>query len=159
MLISPTLTSEEFKKIHNALCDLNHTIHRTEEILHPSLHTRLVKIESQIRDCLRASYERDDEEYARRQVHYDAVGKEISAKTVWSMPEIEDLNSKHPYNSENQLVLQYHNVMQAVNGDTWKDLWIAADRCIRETEDYHIFIENFHADLKRPGVILLTTGS
>ena len=159
MLISPILTVEEFKKIHNALCDLNQIVHQTEQILHPILHARLVKIRSEIESCLRASYEKDDAEYSRRQKHYDTIAEEISAKTIWSMPEIEDLNSKHPYNSENKLVLEYYDVTHPVGGDTWKDLWIAADKCIRETEDYHIFIENFHADLKRPGVIRLSTGS
>jgi hypothetical protein len=51
-------------------------------------------------------------------------------------------------------------VSKKIKNPTWLSLWKIADDLIHRSGDgHHVFIEGFHHDKKRPGSLLLSTGS
>lgn len=161
MNCSPTITSQEFSKIHNGLCDLRHACDRLEEVLSPDLYKLLVKAKNQIREGLTSAYEQDDKAYTSRSNHYAEVQKDLKLfDSSWSVYEVTDLNERFPYTAS---TVTYRNhwgngtQVKVINGSSWAALWVAANACIRDSGDeHHIFIEAF----KQEGdTLILSTGS
>ena len=80
--------------------------------------------------------------------------------TVWSIYDV-NLDDKHPFEGAKEVVYSDHwgqgIVADVISGDTWGDLFLAADSCIRSSgDDHHMFIEEF---IMRGSHLLLTTGS
>jgi len=89
----------------------------------------------------------DDDEFTKSD-HYDDVGDKLGLSTIWSMFEVDDLNSPHPYRGAQTLVYKDHfgekPVYVPIAGITWADLWVAADAAIKQSGDnHHVFIEGF----------------
>ena len=165
MNCAPTLTADEFKTIHNALCELDSITRQLEDILKPELYTKLARAGSTIRQGLAGAYEQDDQAFRRKSDHYDTVKAELGIKnSEWSIFEVENLSDRHPY--EGARVVCYkdhwgdHPVSKEINGSTWAALWVAANACIRDSEDsHHAFIERFRPSKDDAEVLYLTTGS
>lgn len=82
----------------------------------------------------------------------------------WSLYEVENLYDEHPYGDGIEIAYTDHwgdkTVGTEVNGCTWLDLYIAADKLIRESGDeHHVFIEAFRRSSIVPSVFFMTTGS
>ena len=92
MNCNPTLTADEFKTIHNALCDLDHVKQTLEDILSKDLYIKLAKATSQIREGLANAYEQDNKSFENKSDHYDQVRKELGLTAVWSVYEIDNLS-------------------------------------------------------------------
>lgn len=156
-----TLSSEEFKTIHNGLCDLRVVAERLEGVLSPELYSLLLRAKNEIRKGLDSAYMQEQRSFESKNSHYNDVAKARGLRSSWSMFEVNDLNAVHPY--EGVTHVRYVNhwgpkpIKMPIIGNTWADLYSAADECIRYSgDDHHIFIENF----KRDGdVLLLSTGS
>ena len=106
-----------------------------------------------------------DVDFDRKFDHYHAKAKEFGLKTVWSIYEVENLNDMHPFGKGLEVVYDanYHwggkTTIAAVHGNTWLDLFIAADKCVRDSGDnHHIYIESFEPS-SATGVVYLHTGS
>jgi hypothetical protein len=139
-----TLTAEEFKQIHNALC-FAHTdgIQKTVET---------------IRAALKGAYEQDNAAFDRKYDYYARFKAEHKLEAIWSMYEIGEHGflQDHPYSSDAFVVYQGGHV--PVFGNTWGDIYRAADWAIRNSGDqHHIFIEAF--ELKNGNELHLVTGS
>lgn len=165
MLASPTLTSEQFKQAHNALCELSGIVGRLEGVINADLHGRLAKVEDTIREAFSGAYAQDDALYEARRTHYDeqAALNGINHSS-WSMYEVADLLQPHNYGPVDRVVYKDHwgevAVSASVQGNTWAALWRAADECIRLSEDsHHIFIEDFRVSSDDPRTLVLHTGS
>jgi hypothetical protein len=99
--------------------------------------------------------------------HYDTKAKQLGLRSVWSIYEIEDLDSLHPFGTDIQIAyVKDHDhwgdktVHAVVKGNTWADLFVAADNCIRNSGDnHHIYIENFTVSSIDNKVLFLHTGS
>jgi len=92
---------------------------------------------------------------------YDQVRNDLGLTAIWSIYEVADLSKPHTYSGAKYVSYKDHwgkgIVTQAINGNTWADLYVAADRCIRDSGDvHHVFIEDFR---KSGNTLLLTTGS
>jgi hypothetical protein len=91
----------------------------------------------------------DDDDAFTKDDHYDNVGYRLGIhSTVWSMSEVDDLDSPHPYRGAQTLVYNAHwgekPVYVPIVGTTWADLWVAADAAIKQSGDnHHVFIEGF----------------
>lgn len=168
MIVSATLTAEEFKDIHNALWELNCVTEQLQETLNSEIYEKLLKVQNQIRKALANSYDRDSKEFDRRGEHYSSVKKDLGVHdSQWSFYEIEDLNQRHPY--EGAKVVSYKDpwdrwvgppVEVPINGLTWAALWVAANAAIRESGDrHHVYIESFEVSKDDPSVLMLHTGS
>jgi hypothetical protein len=93
----------------------------------------------------------DAELFAKIDMFRDVQDRERFS-TVWSIHEVDDIDSKVPLKNQigRKLVFNYWNrgfkdkqVMTTIKGETWLDMWRAADELIVESGDFHIFIENF----------------
>ena len=132
-----TLKAEEFKTIHNSLYYL--------DCLGDPKVSELVET---MRDALKGAYAQESDAFANKSDHYDTVKQAINAQSIWSIYEITDLDQPHPYPSGVFVTYKDHwgaDVQHcAVYGNTWRDLYKAADNCIRNSGDeHHIFIESF----------------
>jgi hypothetical protein len=145
-----TLTANEFKTIHNALCDLqwygdNKVVEQVEAI----------------REALQGAYKQEREIMDRRYDHYSQVKKDAGLTSIWSISEVEDLNDTHPYEGVKYVSYKDHwgngVVTQSINGSTWAALYVAANACIRDSGDeHHVYIEGFK---QQGNTLVLITGS
>jgi len=143
-----TLTAAEFRQIHNALClASNRSIEETVDI---------------IREALQGAYAQDDAAFDRKHSHYRTVQEKHGLKSTWSLYEVEDMDSPHPYPGSSFVIYNNHwghkPMHAAVWGPNWTDIYKAADACIQESGDgHHVFIEAF--ELKNGNELHLITGS
>jgi hypothetical protein len=165
MYCNPALTAEEFKTIHNGLCDLESAIQRLEDVIKPELYVKLAKAASEIRLGLNGAYEQDRQAGDLKFSHYDDVRKQLGLdNSVWSIYEVDNLSDRHPYADADRVVYKDHwgknPVSCSINGSTWAALYIAANACIRDSgDDHHIFIEDFRPDENDSRTLYLSTGS
>lgn len=165
MFCSPTLTADEFSKVHNGLCDLRLALESLEDVLAPDIYKRLLSAQTNISEGLTSAYIQDDIAFSTKNNHYGAVAADLGLKSVWSLYEVEDLSAPHPYGKVDAVIYDSHwgnkPVSCKVNGNTWAALYVAANACIRDSgDDHHTFIEAFRKE-ERDGkqVLVLSTGS
>ena len=152
MNCNPTLTAEEFKVLHNTLCELDMIG-----------NDKVQALVERIRDvALKSAYEQEDQAFDRKQAHYGKAREDLGLTSVWSMYEVDSLNHNHPYPSD--AIIVYTNgpdgktVRCVVNGSNWVDVYVAANECIRNSGDqHHIYIEAF--SLQNGNELHMTTGS
>lgn len=132
MLCNPTLTADEFKVLHNTLWELGC-------IDDPRVQSLVERIR---KDALKGAYEQENQLFDRKHDHFSAVRTEEKFVSIWSVFEVDDLDSQHPYAVDSFVTYQGQHC--AVHGSTWRDLWRAADHCIRNSGDlHHLFVEGF----------------
>lgn len=95
--------------------------------------------------------------------YYSDVAKTHGFQTIWSMYEVKDMFAKHPHGDVTHV---YYDggwgkpTIAGVKGDTWLDLWDAANRAIIESGDHHhVFVEAIRKKDGAFGVVSVTTGS
>ena len=165
MNCNPTLTADEFKTVHNAVCELDSVCRQLEDVLNPELYKKLIKARNDIRTGLASAYDQDDRAFSRKSRHYDEAKSELGLKhSEWSIYEVDDMSAAHPYPADSFVEYKDHwgtvPVHCAVEGSTWRDLWRAADACVRLSGDqHHVYIEQFVPDAKDPRMLRLQTGS
>lgn len=165
MNINPQLTAEEFRSVHNGLCDLRAACERLEDVIAPHLHKLLLQARDQIRDGLQGAYDQEERAFVAKQKHYDQVKKELdTTHSEWSIYEVDNMADRHPFEGADRVVYRSHwgpkPVSVSVNGLSWSALWMAANACIRDSGDsHHVFIEHFEPDAEDPRTLLLSTGS
>lgn len=157
-----TIKAEDFRTIHNALWELKMIQCDLAGAIHPDRLEKLAVVEENIRAALADAYKQEEQDYNRRQEHYNAGSAAIKARSVWSISEVEDLMAAHPYLGARFVCYTSHwgknHPQVPIEGDRWLDLWRAADQCIRASgDDHHIFIETFEE--RGDGVLFLHTGS
>lgn len=162
MHCAPTLTAQEFSDIHNAKCELNGILQSLDGVIHPKLQERLEKALAQINKGLENAYRLDEEAYEKKSRHYDEISVANDFKSIWSVYEVDDLNAPFA-GAATHLAYKQHwgkkPVLVPINGNTWVDLWRAAEAAILESGDnHHIFIESFEPD-GDSGILNLSTGS
>lgn len=164
MNCSPTITADEFKTIHNAVCNLDSICSQLEDILKPELYVKLVKARNDIRKGLEGAYEQDHSAFDRKHNHYDQVRTELGLSATWSIFEVDNLSEPHPYQGAVRVVYKDHwgskPVECQVTGTTWAALYVAANACIRNSGDeHHVFIEQFRPSKDNTQTLILSTGS
>lgn len=149
-MVPVTLTAKEFETIHNALWYLG-------QVDKPEVQSLV----EEIRGALKGAYDQEAAIKDRRYDHYSQVKEDLGLTAIWSMTEVDNLSEPHPY--EGVKYVTYKRfwgegiVTQAIHGNTWAALYVAANACIRDSGDeHHIFIEDFR---KSGDTLLLTTGS
>lgn len=153
------LTAEEFKVIHNALCDLDSVKRSLEDVVHPDLYKKLSAAIKTIRkDGLANAYKQEEIIFKRKSKHYESVRGEYKLRNTWSMFEVDDLFQQHSF--PNATRVQYDTEdgpkVASIEGNTWVDLYQAADKIMR---DHHTFIEGFIRDRKDPTTLKVISGS
>lgn len=164
MNCSPTLTSAEFSDVHNAKCELHGILQSIEGIVHPNVQERLEKAIALLNKGLASAYEQDEAAFKTASDHFDEVSNELGVKSIWSMHEVKDMRTPHPWPDHNIVSYSQHwgngEVKVSIDGPLWTDLWKAADAAIRMSGDnHHIFIEDFSQSKTRDFELCLSTGS
>jgi hypothetical protein len=154
-----TLRGEDFKIIHNTLCDLRNLVERMER--------SMIKVDEFDRIIegfqmgLKDAYAQDNSTFDRKMDYYNQFKTENGFKALWSIYELEEHGFlfDHPWQGARQIF--YHETSAPILGPTWADLYRAADLAIERSGDsHHIFIEGFYTYAKGDNSVLgLTTGS
>jgi hypothetical protein len=156
-----TLSSEDFKTVHNTLCELRNLVHCMDESV-----IKVERFEEIVRGFeqgLKNAYAQDNDAFDRKHDYYNRFREDNGLTTIWSIYKLEEhgFMLNHPWAGAKVLV--YHDRTTApIEGPTWGDLYRAANEVIRRSgDDHHIFIEGFrkwrHATDN--SMLELTTGS
>ncbi len=159
-----TLTAKDFKTVHNTLCDLRSVQERLTGVINNELSDRLHSVIAGFERGLASAYTQERESFDRKMDLYDSVKDELKCRSIWSIYEVDDLYTEHPYASAKELVYKHHWGAEPVSvpllGKRWVDLWIAADHLIKQSgDDHHIFVERFQPLQNDNTVLVLSTGS
>ena len=155
-----TLHSEDFKTVHNTLCELRSIVGDMQQSM-----VKVGRLEAVIQSFeqgLADAYRQDSEAFDHKHDYYTSVRQEMKFRSIWSMFEIDDFYTPHPFPSDSFVVYDQHwgdgRKHYPVMGPNWIDLWSAADLAIRESgDDHHIFVEGFR--LKNGNELHMGTGS
>lgn len=164
MLIAPTLTADQFKQVHNALCNLDTVLSKLSGVVADQISAQLNEAIEDIRGALVDAYSQEDAAYNARYTHYDDQKVLNGIKhSQWSMYEVTDMTAPHSYSGADRVVYKDNwgkPVSVSIRGNTWAALWRAADECISTSGDnHHVFIEAFRVDPKDCRTLILHTGS
>lgn len=159
-----TLHANDFKTIHNTLCDLRSVQERLSGVVNKEIADRLHSVVAGFERGLANAYEQERKIFDTKMDLYDEVKTELGAKSIWSIYEVTDLYAEHPYAGAKELLYKDHWGAEPVSvpliGNRWVDLWIAADHLIQQSgDDHHIFIERFRPLQNDNTVLTLHTGS
>lgn len=162
MNCSPTITAEEFRTVHNALCELRSVYHSLHSVVREPITDKMNAAIHKIEEGLKGAYEQDNAAFERKHAYYRQVQKEKQFLSTWSMYEVDDLHAPHPFPADSFVIYRDHwgtgRKHYPVLGSQWVDVWAAADLAIRESGDeHHVFIENFI--LEDGNGLLMSTGS
>jgi len=157
-----TLRAEDFKTVHNTLCELRSIVGDMERSMIKI--ERLESIISSFERGLADAYAQDHAKFDSKMDHYFEVQRAQGFRTVWSIYEVEDLTAPHPFLGALQVTYGDHwgdeTVVEEIRGNCWVDLYAAADAAIRRSgDDHHCFIEAFKPVADLPHQLRLTTGS
>lgn len=162
MNYNPTLSSQDFSDVHNALCQLRSMKANLSQCTqHADQVNQLNNIIILFERGLAGAYRQELADFDRKSDYYSEIKDQRQFRSIWSMFAVDNLDQPHPFAST-QLIYTAHwgakSVEVPIQGPTWQDLWSAADSAIRLSGDsHHIFIENFQ--LNEQGQLELYTGS
>ncbi len=142
-----TLKGEDFKVLHNTLWELGNINDDRVQALVERIRTV----------ALKDAYAQDNAQFDSKMDYYGDFQRENGLAAIWSVYDLppHGFLSDHPFPSDAFVVYQGHHV--PVYGQTWGDVYRAADRAIELSGDgHHIFIEHFE---QVGNELRLTTGS
>lgn len=152
---SVTISDNDFKTIHNALCDLRWIVEAMDQTVIKT--ERFENIVKRFEQGLKSAYEQENSDWDRKYEYYGRFRKDNRLNAIWSvfnLPEHGFLKD-HPW--QGAKTLEYKGAIVTIPGTTWADLYQAADIVIQESgDDHHIFIEGFYP---KGDELRLTTGS
>jgi hypothetical protein len=152
-----TLSGNDFKTIHNALCELRIVSSLLAEVVNGNISGRLERAVRDLDEGLADAYRQDDAQFDSKMDYYEDFKKHNGLRSIWSIYELplHGFLQEHPYRGA--LTLSYQGHAVPILGQTWADLYRAADDVIgRSGDGHHIFIEGF---LFAGDELRLTTGS
>lgn len=99
----------------------------------------------------------------QRREHYRKVRRDLRLGSIWTDFDVENLNEDHAFQGNRKLVYDApwgNPVTVDIQGDTWMNLWQAADQAIKQSNDnHHIYIKRFEQHPSKPRTLILITGS
>lgn len=161
-----TLYAEDFKTVHNTLCELRTVQERLTGVISDQLADQLHSVIRGFELGLANAYEQDNAQFESKMDYYHRFKEANGLRTIWSIYELplHGFLQDHPYQGAAEICYRDHwgdqPVYETIPGPTWADLYRAADRCIQRSGDgHHIFIESFATVADQPHQLRLTTGS
>lgn len=159
-----TVHAQDFKTIHNTLCDLRDIEMQLNEVLRPDMVDRLHRVIKNFEAGLKDAYAQDEAAFDAKMDYFGEFKGANGLMSIWSMFElpVNCFLQNHPYPSDAFVCYAEHwgkgRKHYPVLGPTWGDVYRAADLAIRESGDnHHIFIEGF--DVKNGNELHMFTGS
>ena len=158
-----TFSAEDFKTVHNALCELRSVRERLEGVLNPDLYNRLAKAHDDLYRGLENVYEQESTAFDSKSEHYTSVQENLGLSAIWSIYEVANLNDRHPFHGATKVHYKDHwgqPVTKDVVGATWAALYVAGNAAIRDSGDnHHVFIEHFEPSETDSSILIMQTGS
>lgn len=159
-----TLYAEDFKTVHNTLCDLRSVQQRLTGVISNELADQLHKVVRGFEQGLKNAYDQDSRAFDCKHDHYHSVQQQLGLRSIWSVYEVGDLSALHPFKDAEYVIYDQHwgdsEVVKKIDGATWAALYVAADAAIQASGDgHHVFIEHFEPVAEKPHHLRLTTGS
>jgi hypothetical protein len=160
-----TITADDFRTIHNALCEMRSVYETIHGVVREPITDKLANAIREMEAGLADAYKQDNKSFDAKHEHYEDVRKQLGLdNSVWSIFEVNNLSDRHPFEGADRIVYKDHwgkrAVSSSVHGSTWAALYIAANACIRDSGDkHHIYIEKFGIDNDDPRTLILQTGS
>jgi len=160
------LNRGQWRNLHNALCAAEREAGQLFNVLKDG-GEGIAALKS-VREALAPAYAQDDAAFSRQFKYFDGVREVNGFRAIWSLYDETDEGSfdqPHPYVGATHVVHAQHwgtvdNVEVPIGGDTWLDLYRAANEAIERSNDHHhIFIERFDPVEDKPGYLGLVTGS
>ena len=151
------LSAEDFRTIHNAMCDLRSVQNSLEPVVREDLLIRLNRVVDRMEEGLAQVRAQESQQFDRSFNYYQQFQEANGLRAIWSVFDLPEHGflQDHPYQGVLTLTYQGHAV--PILGQTWGDLYRAADDVIRRSGDgHHIFVEGF---LLEGDELRLTTGS
>lgn len=153
------IAAADVEKLHDAKIDLARLVDDMEDILAPKLLQQLRKVQTKIRAGLLDVNTQKDNLWQKRYNYYSDLKNEHGMKTVWSMFEVDDLDSPSmitatelKYNGWGEATIKMHP-----GNKTYMELWNYAEQVLYEADDMeHSFIESF---TQAGDICILGTGS
>jgi hypothetical protein len=160
-----TLRAEDFRTVHNTLCELREVEQRLNEVINEQMAQRLHRVIQGFESGLADAYRQDNEVFESKMDYYHRFKEDNDLKSIWSIYDlpVHGFLAPHPYLSDSFVIYTQHwgdakDHRYPVMGTTWGDVYRAADLAIRGSgDDHHIFIEGFV--VKNGNELHLTTGS
>ncbi len=152
-----TLKGEDFKTVHNTLCQLRTVQERLTGVISDSLADQLHSVIRGFEQGLADAYTQDNAAFDDKMDYYRAYQDENDFAAIWSMYQlpVHGFLQNHPYPSD--VFVVYGRGHVPVFGSTWGDVYRAADCAIRMSGDlHHCFIEGFELQGNQ---LLMSTGS
>lgn len=165
MNCSPTLTANDFKTVHNALCELRSVHHLLQEVVREPILDKFAAAIREMEQGLKGAYEQDNQAFDSKWKQYNHWREHYGLRSTWSIYEVENMTLCHPYKDAQYVVYDEHwgeggEVVRRIEGHDWNALYRAADAAIQASGDsHHSFIESFTPIADRPGHLRLSTGS
>ena len=146
-----TLQAEDFKTVHNTLCELRSIQERLTGVINNELADRVQSIIRGFEAGLKNAYEQDNAIFEDKMSYYSSFKEINGLEAIWSIYElpVHGFATPHPYPSDAFIVYKDHwgenkEKHYPVMGTTWGDVYRAADLAFRESGDgHHVFIEGF----------------
>ena len=160
-----TLYAENFRTVHNTLCELRSLQERVTGVVSNDIADRLHRVIQGFEQGLADAYRQDNEAFDRKHDQYRYWQEHYGLKSMWSLYEVENMTLCHPYTDAEYVVYGDHwgeggEVVRKIEGRDWNALYRAADAAIQASGDgHHIFIEAFRPIEGKPGYLRLSTGS
>jgi hypothetical protein len=158
-----TFSSEDFKTVHNALCEVRSVCERLEGVMNPELYNKLVKARNDLSRGLNNVYEQESTAFESKSDHFTSVQEELGLSAIWSIYEVDNLNDRHPFFGATKVHYKDHwgkPVTKDIVGATWAALYVAGNAAIRDSGDsHHVFIEQFEPSKTDSNVLIMQTGS
>jgi len=158
-----TLKAEDFRTVHNTLCELRGLV---ERMTHSMIKIDDVeRIVASFEQGLADAYDQDNAQFESKMDYYSSFQRENQLRSVWSVYELprHGFLEQPPFPGAQQLAYRDHwgePQFVEIKGETWADLYRAADRAIQGSGDsHHVFIEQFTVNPSEPRQLLLSTGS
>ena len=153
------IAAADVEKLHDAKIDLSRIVDDMEDILAPKLLQQFRKVQTKIRAGLLDVNTQKDNLWQKRYNHYSDLKNEHGMKTVWSMFEVDDLESLSMITATE---LKYNGwgeatIKMAPGNKSYMELWNYAEQVLYEADDMeHSFIESF---TQAGDICILGTGS
>ena len=160
-----TLRAEDFRTVHNTLCELREVEQSLNSVINEQMAQRLHRVVKGFEFGLADAYQQDSVQFDAKMDYYHHFKESNGLSSIWSIYELPVLGflEPHPYPSDAFVVYTQHwgavkDRHYPVQGTTWADVYRAADLAIGGSgDDHHIFIERFQ--VKNGNELHLTTGS
>ena len=152
-----TIEANDFRTVHNTLCELRSVQQRLTGVISNELADQLHRVIKGFEQGLEGAYQQESEKFDRSFNYYQRFQEANGLRAIWSLFDLPEHGflQDHPYRDILTLTYQGHSV--PILGQTWGDLYRAADDVIRRSGDsHHIFIEGFWFSGDE---LRLTTGS